>query len=182
MNQRKIEKGVEQILEGLLGKQWTADQNYEDTPRRVARFYAEMFKPRPYSQTSFVEKREQMITLLHHIDYTLCPHHLLPVKMDISCAYLPKGAVLGLSKLIRLIQTHFEEPILQESFTDSLADELMKIDPQPLGSAVLVYGEHACMQIRGAKTTGCVATSAMRGVFLDLPAPREEFMHLARRP
>jgi GTP cyclohydrolase I len=181
MNRKKIEKGVELILEGLLGKQWTADQNYIETPKRVAKFYAEMFKPRPYTQTSFEEDRKQMITLLHHIDYTFCPHHLLPVKLDISCAYLPQGAVLGLSKLIRLIQTHFEEPLLQESFTDSLADELMKVRPKPLGSAVLVYGDHACMQIRGAKTSGCVATSAMRGVFLDLPAPREEFMALARR-
>lgn len=181
MNQKKIEKGVELILEGLVGKEWKADQNYEDTPRRVARFYCEMFKPRPFTQTSFVEERKQMITLLHHIDFTLCPHHLLPVSLDISCAYIPNGAVLGLSKLIRLIQTHFEEPILQESFTDSLADELMKVEPTPLGSAVLVYGNHACMQIRGAKTSGCVATSAMRGVFLDLVAPREEFLALARR-
>jgi len=181
MNQKKIEKGVELILEGLLGKQWIADQNYVETPKRVARFYAEMFRPRPYTQTSFIEDRKQMITLLHHIDYTFCPHHLLPVKLDISLAYLPQGAVLGLSKLIRLIQMHFEEPILQESFTDSLADELMSIRHKPLGSAVLVYGDHSCMQIRGAKTSGCVATSAMRGVFLDLSAPREEFMALARR-
>ena len=181
MNQKKIEHGIELVLEGLIGKEWRSDQNYEETPQRVARFYAEMFKPRPYSQTSFEADRKQMITLLHHIDYTLCPHHLLPVRMDISCAYIPQGAVLGLSKLIRLIQTHFEEPILQESFTDSLADELMKVDPEPLGSAVLVYGEHACMQIRGAKSSGCVATSAMRGVFLTLEAPREEFLLLARK-
>lgn len=182
MNQRKIEKGVELILEGLLGKQWTADRNYEETPKRVARFYAELFRPRPYSQTCFAEEHNQMIVLLHHIDYTLCPHHLLPVTLDISCAYIPTKGVLGLSKLIRLIQMHFEEPILQETFTDSLADELMKVEPEPpLGSAVLVYGEHACMRIRGAKTSASVATSAMRGVFLDLPAPREEFMSLARR-
>ena len=181
MNQRKVEKGVELILEGLLGKQWTADQNYVDTPKRVARFYAEMFKPRDYTQTCFLEEHNQMIVLLHHIDYTFCPHHLLPVTFDISCAYLPQGAVLGLSKLVRLIQTHFEEPILQETITDSLADELMKITPAPLGSAVLVYGEHMCMQMRGARTSASVATSAMRGVFLDLPAPREEFMALARR-
>jgi len=181
LNQKKIEKGVEYILEGLLGKQWASDRNYEDTPARVARFYKEMFRERPCQLTTFVEEHNQMIMLLHHTDYTLCPHHLLPVKLDISCAYLPTKAVLGLSKLVRLIQTHFEEPILQEAFTDSLADELFKINPPPLGTAVLVYGDHACMQVRGTHTSGYVATSAMRGVFLENPGTREEFLSLARR-
>lgn len=181
MNKKKIERGVEYILEGLLGKSWTSDRNYIDTPTRVARFYAEMFAPKPCQLTIFEEEHNQMIMLLHHVDYTLCPHHLLPVRLDISCAYLPTKAVLGLSKLVRLIQTHFEEPILQEAFTDSLADELFKIEPAPLGAAVLVYGDHACMQVRGARTTGYVATSAMRGVFLENPGTREEFLSLARR-
>lgn len=181
MNKKKIEKGVEFILEGLLGKQWSADRNYEDTPRRVARFYEEMFRERPYTQTAFEEKHDQMIMLLHHTDFTICPHHLLPVKFDISCAYLPNGAVLGLSKLVRMIQNHFEEPILQETLTDSLADELMSIKPTPLGAAVLVYGDHACMQVRGARTTADVVTSAMRGVFLEKPDTRSEFLGIARR-
>lgn len=174
-----IEQGVALILEGLVGPEWTMDRNYEDTPRRVAKFYQEMFRDRSCQMTTFAEKHDQMITLLHHVDYTLCPHHLLPVRMDISCAYIPTEGVLGLSKLVRLIQTHFEEPILQETLTDSLADELMNAT-DPRGAAVLVYGEHACMQIRGAKSSGRAATSAMRGVFLTNQATREEFLSLAR--
>ena len=181
MNRRKIERGVELILEGVIGKAWTSDRNYVDTPSRVARFYQEMFAPKPCQLTTFEEKHDQMIMLLHHVEYTLCPHHLLPVRLDISCAYLPTTAVLGLSKLVRLVQTHFEEPILQEAFTDSLADELFRIEPAPLGSAVLVYGDHACMQVHGAKTTGSVVTSAMRGVFLENPETRGEFLALARK-
>jgi GTP cyclohydrolase I len=176
-------QGVALILEGLVGPEWTSDRNYEDTPQRVANFYEEMFHERNFQLTSFQEKHDQMITLRHHIEYTLCPHHLLPVRLDISCAYIPTESVLGLSKLIRLIQTHLEEPILQETITDSLADELMKIDSlhPPLGAAVLVYGDHACMQIRGARTTGDVATSAMRGVFFSNRSSRDEFLDLVRR-
>lgn len=181
MNDKEmIEQGAALILEGLIGPAWQMDRNYEDTPRRVANFYAEMFKPRSCQLTTFPEKHDQMIILRRHVEYTLCPHHLLPVRLDISCAYIPPEAVLGLSKLVRLIQTHLEEPILQEAITDSLADELMRIDPPPLGSAVLVYGEHACMQIRGARSTGDVVTSAMRGVFLSNPDTRNEFLSLVR--
>jgi GTP cyclohydrolase I len=81
-----------------------------------------------------------------------------------------------------LIQTHFEEPILQEALTDSLAEELMKVDPEkpPMGAAVLIYADHSCMQVRGAHTSGSVATSAMRGVFLEKPDTRNEFLMIAR--
>jgi GTP cyclohydrolase I len=180
LNKKKIEHGVALILEGLIGKEWTADRNYSGTPTRVARFYEEMFRERPFTLTTFEEEHKQMICLLHHTDYTLCPHHLLPVRFDISCAYIPEKRVLGLSKLVRLIQNHFEEPILQEMLTDSLADELMHASSDVLGAAVLIYGDHACMQIRGPHSTGRAATSAMRGVFIDKPAAREEFLALAR--
>jgi len=177
-----IEKGVEYILHGLLGPEWEADRNYSDTPRRVADFYEEMFRKRGYATTTFPDDYDQMIVFAHHEAYTLCPHHLLPVRFDVSLAYIPHGAVLGLSKLARLIENHFEEPILQEVLTDSIADELMKrLSPEPLGSAVLVYGEHSCMQIRGPKTTARIATQALRGVFLEKPEAREEFLALVRR-
>jgi len=182
MKKHLIRKGVELILEGLAGPEWSGDPNYEDTPRRVADFYEEMFKVAPTRLTTFKEAHDQMIVLSHHIDYTLCPHHLLPVMFDISLAYLPTKSVLGLSKLVRLVKAHFSEPITQEALTQSLADELMsRPKPSPLGAAVLVYGEHLCTKIRGPKTSGAFVTSAMRGVFLDTLAAREEFLSLVRR-
>jgi GTP cyclohydrolase I len=127
-----------------------------------------------------------MIILAHHVDWTLCPHHLLPVKLDVSIAYIPQGGVLGLSKLARLIQSNLSEPTLQEELTDDLADDLMSLKPTkdslpPAGAAVLIYGEHLCMRMRGPKSTGETITSAMRGVFKDHIQTREEFLSLVRR-
>jgi len=182
LKKKLIRKGVELILEGLLGPEWASDPNYEDTPRRVSDFYAEMFRKRNYQIKTFPDPSRQMIILAHHIAYTLCPHHLLPVRLDVSLAYLPTGHVLGLSKLARLIENHFEEPILQEAFTESLADELMTTpESEPLGSAVLVYGEHDCMRVRGVKTTGECITSAIRGVFIKEIKVRDEFLRLVRK-
>jgi len=177
MQRRKIEKGVELILEGLLGPAWKSDRNYVDTPRRVADLYAELFRERPYGLTTFPEAHNQMVVLAHHKDATFCPHHLLPVLLDVSVGYIPSGEVLGLSKLARLIQAHFSEPILQEDLTDSIADELQK-RTGALGVGVYVVGVHMCMRIRGPKTSGCVVTSAMRGAFLEKPEVRHEFLSI----
>lgn len=182
MNIAKIQRGTALILEGLLGPEWSQDPNYEDTPKRVARFYQEMFQLKRYTISVFPDNYKQMITLAHHIEWTLCPHHLLPVHLDISLAYIPSDAVIGVSKLARLIKNHFSEPILQEALTDSIADELMtRPKPPPLGSAVLVYGTHDCMRIRGVHSSGFIVTSAVRGVFLEKPEVRAEFLELVRR-
>lgn len=182
MNKRLIKQGTALILQGLVGPEWEQDENYEDTPKRVAEFYAAMFKPKNYACPTFEQHLDQMIILAHHIDYTMCPHHLLPVRLDISLAYIPTEAVMGLSKLVRMIMNHFTEPMLQESLTDSLADELMsRPKPEPLGAGVLIYGDHMCMRMRGVETTGSVITSAMKGVLLENPGTREEFLSLVRR-
>ncbi len=182
MDLKKIEEGTVRLLEGLIGPEWVNDSNYEDTPARVAKFYSEMFGNHEYKITMFKDKFEQMITIAHHTAWTLCPHHLLPVKFDISLSYIPNGMVMGLSKMVRLVMNHFSEPILQETLTDSIADELMRRPrPKPLGAAVLIYGDHACMQIRGTRTTAHASTSAMRGVFLDKSEVRQEFLDLVMR-
>ncbi len=175
MQTKKIERGVELILEGLLGPSWRSDRNYVDTPKRVARLYKELFQERPFTLSTFPESHNQMVVLAHHRDVTFCPHHLLPVLLDVSVGYIPTGEVLGLSKLSRLIQSHFSEPILQEDLTDSIADELYK-RTKALGVGVYVIGAHMCMKIRGPKTSGNVITSAMRGAFLEKPEVRHEFL------
>jgi len=182
MNERAIKKGVAMILEGLLGPEWASDPNYEDTPRRVTEFYKEMFTGRNYTVATFPGNNKQMIVLAHYKAWTLCPHHLLPVELDVSLAYIPNGRVVGVSKLARLIMNHFSEPILQEDLTDSVADELMsRLQPAPLGAAVLVYGVHDCMRIRGVKTGSTIITSALRGIFIEKPDVKAEFLDLVRR-
>jgi len=181
MDERLISRGVTLILKGLLGPEWSSDPNYEDTPRRVTSFYKEMFSSHNYSIATFPGENKQMIVLAHLIAWTLCPHHLLPVELDISAAYIPDGQVVGVSKLARLVMNHFTEPILQEDLTDSVADELMnRLKPAPLGAAVLIRGRHDCMRIRGVKTGAYILTSAMRGAFLEKPDVKTEFLDLVR--
>lgn len=183
MNTKKIEEGIELVLEGLVGPEWQTDINYGKTPARVARFYQELFSRDGKELTTFPEKYNQMIVLAHHADWALCPHHLLPVRLDISVAYLPVGQVLGLSKLARLIRKCLNKPISQETLTDDIARELWNVFPDSghAGSAVLIYGEHACMQIRGVKTVAHTITCTVRGTFKDKPEVREEFLALVRR-
>jgi GTP cyclohydrolase I len=182
MDEKLISRGVTLILKGLLGPEWSSDPNYEETPRRVTAFYKEMFCKRNYTITTFPGENKQMIILSHLVAWTLCPHHLLPVELDVSLAYIPDGQVVGVSKLARLVMNHFTEPTLQEDLTDSVADELMgKLQPAPLGAAVLIYGRHDCMRIRGVKTNSTIITSAMRGVFLEKADVKDEFLNLTRR-
>lgn len=190
MNKTKIQQGIRLVLEGLAGPEWKEDPNYKDTPRRVADFYEEMFSQQSYEPTTFPAKYRQMIVLAHHKQWAMCPHHLLPFELDISVAYIPAGngesEVLGLSKLVRLIQNHFEEPILQEDLTDSVADEVLRVLTKnpvsaPQGVGVLIEGAHTCMQARGVKTAAYVVTEALRGVFLKKPEVRLEFFELIRR-
>jgi len=183
LNTKKIEEGIELVLDGLHTElNWRADPEYKDTPKRVARFYEEFFTRDGKPLTAFPEKFDQMVVLAHHTDWALCPHHLLPVKLDISLAYIPRGRVLGLSKLARLIGMNLHHPVSQEELTDRLAQDLSNcVRPTPHGSAVLIYGEHACMQMRGVKTTGYSITSDVRGVFRSRPEVKEEFLALVRR-
>jgi GTP cyclohydrolase I len=176
---KKIESGVRQILGGLHVD--LSDRNYKDTPTRVARMYQEMFTPRANSLTAFDEHHDNMVVLRGHRVFGMCPHHLLPVEMRVSLAYIPRGKVLGLSKLARAVEEHLVAPVLQEALTDLVARTLQdRLDP--LGVAVVIVGRHGCMQYRGVRTTGDVITSAVTGVFRNVSGAREEFLRLIGSP
>jgi len=178
----KIYQGVELILDGLVPG-WQEDPNFRDTPRRVTKMYEELFSTEAPVLTVFPETHNQMIILAHHKAYSLCPHHLLPIEMDISLAYIPKGFVLGISKLARMIHMKIGKPSMQETLTDELADILYDVadtGKNCLGSAVLIKAEHDCMKIRGVKSSGHIITSAVRGVFKDDPSAKEEFLSLVK--
>jgi GTP cyclohydrolase I len=122
-----------------------------------------------------------MIVMAHHIGWTLCPHHLLPVRLDISIGYIPQGGCVGLSKMARIADSCLNTPMMQETLTHDIADAMMnKIKPIPSGSGIVVTGEHLCMRMRGVKSNSKVTTSAMRGTFFDKAATRAEFLALVR--
>jgi GTP cyclohydrolase I len=176
----KIVQGVKLILEGLEVD--TNDRNYIKTPYRVLDLLKELFGKKPQFPPVYVENYEQMVVMRGHVMWTLCPHHLLPTQFTVHIAYIPNGAVVGLSKLARIAEGCSTKPVLQEAFTNEVADKLMTgITPAPKGAGCIVEGMHLCMQMRGVKSPGRVVTSAMRGVLLTKPEARQEFLSLVGR-
>jgi GTP cyclohydrolase I len=119
-----------------------------------------------------------MVVSKHNTCFGVCPHHLLPVIYRVSVAYLPGPRVLGISKLSRLVHLLARRPILQEDLTHELA-EILSTRLETRGSAAYVEGLHLCMAARGIEAHEArVVTSAVRGVFRDQPATRQEFLDL----
>jgi GTP cyclohydrolase I len=174
----KIERGVELILKGLDCD--IKDRNYRETPERVARFYAEMFSSQQTEWATFPEDFTDFILLRRHRMYSLCPHHLLPVRLDVSLAYIPNGEVLGLSKLARVLHECNSRPLLQERFTRDAIGEVQRICHGTKGVAILVEGQHGCTLIRGVHSEAEFITYRLEGVFKDDPDMEYRFFDLAR--
>lgn len=176
MDHALIEKGVRFILKGLDCD--TKDRNFAETPERYARALEEIFTPKPSEWATFEETYSDFILLRDHTLWSLCPHHLLPVRLNVSVAYIPNGQVLGLSKLARVLSDCNPGPILQEAFTRQVVDRLNQIAEGNHGAACLVAGTHGCMQIRGVRTSGDVITYKLTGDFLERPHIQDRFFQL----
>ena len=176
-----IERAVREILkavgedpdrEGLL-----------NTPNRVARAYSELFaglqdNPKRHLATVFTEQYDEVVLLRDIEFHSMCEHHLLPFTGRAHVAYLPKGKVVGLSKMARLVEGYARRPQVQERLTTQIADALMDA-LDPVGAACVIEASHTCMTIRGAKKRGStMVTSALRGIFKDNPASRAEILTL----
>ncbi|MEM1303645.1 MAG: GTP cyclohydrolase I FolE, partial [Planctomycetota bacterium] len=154
-----------------------------DTPRRVAKMYAEMFSglhvdPARHLKVTFPEEYDELV-LVRDIPFTsMCEHHLLPFSGTAHIGYLPNGVVTGLSKLARVVEEVARRPQVQERLTQQIAD-MIQTELGVTGVAVVVQAEHSCMSIRGVKKPGSeTVTSALRGVFKTNAASRAEVMSL----
>jgi GTP cyclohydrolase I len=162
-------------------------EGLQETPNRVARMYEEMFAglrkdAAVLLRKTFTEKYDEMV-LVKNIGFeSMCEHHLLPFFGKAHIAYVPKGRIVGLSKLARIVEVFSRRPQVQERMTEELADIIMQeLDPRGVG--VVVEASHTCMAIRGVrKPDSLCSTSAMRGVFQANLATRSEFMALIRNP
>jgi GTP cyclohydrolase I len=178
----RIEAAVAEILEAI-----GEDPNREglaDTPKRVAKMYAEVFAglredPVEILETIFVQEAHREIVMVKDIPfYSMCEHHLIPFHGAAHVAYLPKGNLTGLSKLARLVEAYARRPQLQERLTSQIAETLMDVD-DPYGVLVVVEAEHLCMSMRGVKKPGAITvTSAVRGTLASDPAARAEALSL----
>jgi GTP cyclohydrolase I len=112
--------------------------------------------------------------------FSLCEHHLLPFYGKVHVAYLPKGKVIGLSKIPRLIDVFARRLQVQERLTTQIAESIQRaIEPQGVG--VVIEARHLCMMMRGVeKQHSSAVTSSMLGAFRDELETREEFLSLIR--
>jgi GTP cyclohydrolase I len=179
VNSSKIEQGVRLVLEGLGCD--LKDQNFKETPERVARVYRQMFTSPEKGWATFEEQTTDIVLLRSHELYTLCPHHMLPVRLVVSIAYRPVGHVIGLSKLARVLQEVNRGPMLQEAFGKAAVDTLQSLTGCQ-DAMIRVEGEHGCMRIRGVKAKGNtdVVTEFATGYFLE-PEGRKHFYSMLRR-
>ena len=177
MISNKIEEGVKLILQGLEVD--PEDRNYAETPQRFAKMLKEMFVPNESKFPTFEESYSGLILARGHKIFTLCPHHLALVELEIDMAYLPTKEVYGLSKLGRIANSLNTKPLLQEEFTRILAENLSAI-PGCRGSAVVVQGLHGCMRVRGIRTHGDIITSRATGEFQN-PQVWQNFLELRKR-
>lgn len=187
--QYAFEEDVKQAILDIINSlhKWTNkvspnDPNFKETPRRVARAYSEIFGGlfedgetiREILSKTFPAKSDEMITVGPIEVWSFCAHHFLPVHMHVWVSYVPKGKVLGLSKLARLAELCAKKPGLQEDVTTDIADLLFK-HLKPKGAACLIRGRHLCMEMRGVKKNAVTTSTALRGAFFK-PEVRQEFM------
>ena len=176
-----IEQAVKQILKAI-GED-PKREGLRGTPKRVAQMYAELFSgmfddPGKHLNIGFTERYDEMVILRDVQFHSMCEHHLLPFMGRAHVAYLPKGKVIGVSKLARVIETCARRPQVQERLTTQIADLIMdKLDAKGVG--VILEAAHTCMTVRGVRKPGSImVTSAMRGLFKSNLATRTEAINL----
>ncbi|MBC7187757.1 MAG: GTP cyclohydrolase I FolE [Calditrichaeota bacterium] len=158
----------------------------QKTPERVEK--ALTFLTQGYAQDPeeilqkaiFDERYDEMVIVKDIEVFSLCEHHLLPFFGRCHVGYLPKGRIVGVSKIPRVVDVYARRLQLQERLTTQIADALWK-HLEPYGVAVVIEARHLCMMMRGVeKQNSVMTTSAMRGVFQSERATRMEFMELIR--
>jgi GTP cyclohydrolase I len=157
-----------------------ASPHLAETPRRVARSYAELLTGRQFDLTTFPndEGYDELVIARDIPLQSLCEHHLLPFSGVAHIGYLPGARILGLSKLARVLELFARDLQVQERLTQQVADWLQE-HLAPRGVGVVVEAEHLCMSLRGVRASGArTVTSALHGVLRSDARSRAEFFAL----
>lgn len=180
-------KGIEDTIRFILDYigEDVAREGLRNTPARVIRSWAYLFKG--YKEdpeklmTVFTEGACDEMVILKGVEfYSTCEHHMLPFFGTISIGYIPRGRVIGVSKLARLVEVYARRLQTQEKMTSQIASIIMR-QLKPLGVMVICQAKHLCMIARGVqKQNSVLVTSAVRGVFREKIEAREEFLRLAQ--
>lgn len=168
-----------------------------ETPKRVAKMYDEVFggykiDPKQFLQKTFQDDAgiedfsienpnyNQGMVIVRNISfYSHCEHHMVPFFGKVHVGYIPGKKVVGLSKIARVVDAYARRLQIQERLTKQIADLLWQ-ELEPQGVIVVVEAEHLCMKMRGIKNPCAdTVTSAVRGIFKELPT-RQEFFQLLK--
>ncbi len=158
----------------------------KNTPKRAAA--ALEFLTQGYQQSVekivngalFESDNDEMIIVKDIELYSLCEHHLLPFIGKCHVAYLPKGKILGLSKVARIVDMFARRLQVQEKLTKQIAETILDIT-QGHGVGVIIEAKHLCMMMRGVeKQNSVMATSVMLGTFREDRRTRAEFLSLVQ--
>jgi len=168
---------------------WAGDdpsrEGLQDTPKRVTKAFGEWFSgyevdPEAILARTFeeVEGYDDIVLLKNIRLESYCEHHMAPIIGTAHVGYLPKGKVVGISKLARLVDAYAKRLQVQEKLTAQIADTLTDV-LEPQGVAVMITAEHQCMSTRGVHKHGVdTVTTRFTGVFRDDPKMEDRFMRL----
>ncbi|APF20728.1 GTP cyclohydrolase I FolE [Caldithrix abyssi] len=183
---KSMEEAVRQILLGI-GED-PERQGLKNTPFRVAKMFREVTKgyqadpQKIINNAIFDVDYDEMVVVANIEYYSLCEHHLLPFFGVVHVGYIPRGKVVGLSKIPRIVDMFARRLQIQEKMTLEIA-HLLNDALDPDGVGVVVEGQHMCMMMRGVqKDKAKMITSAMLGSFKDDEKTRAEFLSLIRSP
>ncbi len=176
-NTKRVEAAIKELL--LAIGENPNREGLQKTPTRVAKFYKEWLEyDKEPEATAFSASYDNMVIVKDIPFYSLCEHHMIPFVGKAHIGYIPNGKVLGLSKVVRILNKYARRLQIQEKLTDEIADDLEK-SVNAAGVMVVIEAEHLCMSMRGVRTPGTkTITSAIRGVFKNEDAPRNEFLKL----
>lgn len=153
------------------------------TPERVARAYQEIlggYQTDPVKLVNsalFTVDYDEMVIVKDIEFYSLCEHHMLPFFGKAHVAYVPKGKVIGLSKIPRIVDMFAHRLQVQERMTQQIAEFIQDVI-NPWGVGVVIEGQHLCMMMRGIKKEQAkMTTSAMLGGFRKRLETRMEFLN-----
>lgn len=162
-------------------------EGLKQTPKRAAD--ALQFLTQGYRQNLdeiinnalFTTDCDEMVIVKDIELYSLCEHHLLPFIGKCHIAYLPKGKILGLSKIARVVDYYARRLQVQERLTKQIAECLMDVT-KAHGVGVILEAKHLCMMMRGVeKQNSTMTTSSLLGAFRHDPSTRNEFLNLIRQ-
>jgi len=176
---------VEQMTKALLEEMGENPrrEGLKETPSRVADMYAELTEGYSMNPKQILSKEWNEVTgmvVAKDIGFfSLCEHHLLPFHGKVHLGYIPSRTVVGVSKLVRLVECFSKRLQLQERMTKQIADALNE-HLRPYGVVVVVQARHLCMEMRGVRSGADIVTSEIRGQFQKFET-RNEFFEMLRK-